>query len=133
MIVLDASVVVDLLLDLRPSSDAIADRLSHERTLAAPHLLDVEVAQVLRRLVQAGKLDAARAESAVVDLMDMPVRRYPLTPLLERVFALRENVTAYDAAYLVLAEELGAVLLTRDEALCQVPGCGATVEMIPSS
>ncbi len=130
MIVLDASVVVDLLLDLLPAAAHIAARLKDEKTLAAPHLLDVEVAQVVRRFVLARKLDPARAERALQDLADMPLRRYPHTPLLERISSLRDNATAYDAAYLALAEALAAPLLTRDAALAVVPGSRAVIELV---
>lgn len=122
--------VVDLLLDVQPFAAAVAERLVHHRLLAAPHLLGVEVAQVLRRLVRGGQLAAARAKQALKDLADMPLRRYPHAPLLTRMFALRDNVTAYDAAYLAFAEELAVPLLTRDAALSAVPGCCAKVEVL---
>ena len=130
MIVLDASAVVDLLLGIEPAASRIAERVVREHTWTAPHLIDVEVAQVLRRFVRAGKLEASRAEDGLLDLSEMPLRRYPHTPLLPRVFELRARVTAYDATYLTLAEELDAPLVTRDKALASVSGCRAAVEVL---
>jgi len=133
MIVLDASVAIDFLLDIGPYSARVAARMAEEApALAAPHLLDVEVTQVLRRFVLRGAITQERARGAVEDLADLPVIRYPHTPLLSRMFALRDNLTAYDAAYLVLAESLGATLLTKDGALASIPGASASVELIRS-
>jgi len=131
VIILDASVVVDLLLDLPPYAEQIATRLTAEAPgLAAPHLLDAEVAQVLRRHVLRGELATEFAEAALDDLIALPIVRYPHAPLLARAFALRENATVYDALYLALAEGLDAPLLTRDAALAQIPGAKAQVEVI---
>ena len=82
-----------------------------------PHLVDVEVAQALRRLAAAGEIDAERGLMALADLADFPVRRYPHDFLLTRVWALRNNFTAYDAVYIALAEALDASLLTCDQRL----------------
>jgi predicted nucleic acid-binding protein len=130
MIVVDASVVVDLLLELEPHAPRIAERLALEPEMAAPHLLDAEVGQVLRRYVHAGNLGIARAQAALVDLSDMPIVRYPHVPFLQRAFDLRDNVTFYDALYIVLAEALGAPLLTRDAPLGSIPGHRADVEVV---
>jgi len=131
VIVLDTSVVVDLLLDLPPHADAIRDRVRREApALAAPHLLDVEVAQVLRRYVRAGDIRLESARSALRALRMLPIVRYPHTPLLERALELRDNVTAYDAMFLALAEGLAAPLLTRDGALGAIPGAWAVVEVL---
>ncbi len=131
MIVLDASVVVDLLLHLPPHAEAVEARLLAEAgELAAPHLLDAEVAQVLRRHVRARELPAPFAEAVLADLAELPLVRYPHTPLLPRAFALREKVTVYDGLYLALAEALEAPLLTRDRALAHVPACAAAVEVV---
>jgi len=131
VIVLDASVVVDLLLDLPPHAATIAARIRAEApALAAPHLLDVEVAQVLRRHCLGGAIEPSFVQAALEDLAALPIIRYPHTPLLTRAFALRNNVTIYDALYLVLAEALAAPLLTRDRALATVPGYDATVELV---
>ena len=131
MIVLDASVVVDLILNVDPIAMRIAERIVHETPgLCAPHLLDAEVGQVLRRFCLRGDVTAGRAIHALGDFRALPITRYPHTPLLERSFALRDNATVYDALYLSLAEGLGAPLLTRDSALGTVPGCTARVEVI---
>lgn len=131
MIVLDASAVLEFLLAPSPRSRAIAERIRAEAPqLAAPHLLDAEVGQVLRRYVRAGEVAAERAVAAMEDLLALPLVRYPHGPFLVRAFGLRGNATFYDALYLVLAEALGAPLLTRDRALARVPGHRARVEVI---
>jgi len=131
VIVLDASVVVDLLLDLPPYAGRIVTRIQQEApALVAPHILDAEVAQVLRRYVLRGEVSAVDAEAALEDLTALPITRYPHIPLILRAFALRANATIYDALYLVLAEALAAPLLTRDTALGTVPGHGAQVEVV---
>ena len=112
-------------------ADAVIERaFSKDETLHAPHLLDVEVAQVVRRYWRAGDVSAARGEEALRDLADLPIHRYPHEPLLGRMWQLRSNVTAYDAAYIALAEGLGAELLTLDKALARIPGVRVTVDLI---
>ena len=131
MIVLDSSVAIDLLLDLPPHAEVIRRRIRAEApALAAPHLLDVEVAQVLRRHVRTRGISQARAREALADLLALPLTRYPHGPLLERALDLRGNVTAYDGVFLALAEALGAPLFTRDRGLARVPGCRAAVEVL---
>lgn len=131
MIVLDASAAVDLLLDTQPFAAAIADRLrAHAGDLHAPHLLDAEVGQVFRRHILRGDVIEARARVGLLRLSQMPLVRYPHGPFLERALAFRENVTVYDALYLVLAEALGAPLLTRDASLASVPGVRAEVSVV---
>lgn len=130
MIVVDASVMLELLLN-RPAAERIAERLlTPQESLHAPHLLDLEVAQVLRRYVLGGEVKVARAAEALGDLSDLPLSRYPHDLLLPRIWELRHNLTAYDAAYVALAEALEAVLLTADERLAKVKGHGLKVEMI---
>jgi predicted nucleic acid-binding protein len=130
VIVVDASVMLELLLN-RPAAERIAERLlTPQESLHAPHLLDLEVAQVLRRYVLGGEVKAARAAEALGDLSDLPLSRYPHDLLLPRIWELRHNLTAYDAAYVALAEALEAVLLTADERLAKVKGHGLKVEMI---
>jgi predicted nucleic acid-binding protein len=129
VIVLDASAAVELLLGTDAGS-WVADRIADPaESIHAPHLLAVEVAQVLRRLVAAGDVGAARAAAALVDLADLDAERYPHEPFLPRMFALRENLTAYDAAYVALAEALDAPLLTFDRRVAAAPGHGASVEL----
>jgi predicted nucleic acid-binding protein len=132
LIVLDASVVVDLILDIRPYSQAISQRIAGEAlALYAPYLLDAEVGQVLRRWVLRGELFVDRALVAIEDFWALPICRYPHKPLLERAFELRNNTTIYDALYIALAEGLDAPLLTRDQALANIPGTFAKIELIP--
>ncbi len=96
----------------------------------APHLLDLEVAQVLLRYCLAGDLEPARGREALEDLADLPVVRYPHDVMLERIWELRQSITAYDAAYLALAEALDAPLLTRDSRLASARGHNAVVEVV---
>lgn len=103
--------------------------LSGGESLHAPHLLDVEVAQVLRRYAAAGELSAQRGLEALTDLADFPVHRYPHDVLLPRIWELRHHVTAYDAAYLALAETLIAPLVTCDARLASAPRHTAKVEV----
>jgi len=126
VIVLDASAVIELLLRT-PTGDAIVRRIDGE-TLAAPHLLDVEVAQVMRRYQRAGAVTASRARQLLVDLVDLDATRFAHDVLIARVWQLRVNLTAYDAVYVALAEALGAALLTCDGRLARAPGHRALVE-----
>ena len=130
MIVLDASVVLEVLLRM-PAGVALEERLfGPQETLHAPHLLDVEVAQVLRRYALAGEVDAGRCRAALEDLADFALTRYPHDFLMRRVWDLRGNLSAYDAVYVALAEVLDAVLLTRDRRLANAPGQSARVEVV---
>jgi predicted nucleic acid-binding protein len=130
VIVVDASAVLEILLRT-PAARRVEKRLfPGGESLHAPHLLDVEVAQVLRRNVLAGTMEAGRGREALEVLAALPVTRYPHTVFLERIWDLRHNVTAYDAAYLALSEALRATLVTRDARLASVPGLAATVEVI---
>lgn len=98
-------------------------------TLHAPHLIDLEVAQVLRRYVRSSIISAERGAEALADLADFPLTRYPHLILLNRIWQLRGGVTTYDAAYLALAEALDARLVTRDRALAKA-GSRARVKVI---
>ena len=130
MIVVDASVVIETL--LRTSAAESAERwlFDSDETLHAPHLLDLEVAQVLRRCAAVGEIDQARGREALADLADFPLRRYSHELLLPRVWELRSNLTAYDAVYVALAEALDAPLLTRDRRIAGAPGHHARVEVV---
>jgi predicted nucleic acid-binding protein len=130
VIVVDASAALELLLNTPPAAKVAARLFSRGETLHAPHLIDLEVAQVLRRWERTAEISAGRAEEALEDLADLPLSRYPHLMLLPRVWSLRHNATAYDATYLALAEALGATLITRDAALASVPGHGARVEVV---
>jgi predicted nucleic acid-binding protein len=129
VIVLDASAAVDWLLQT-PAGQQIEKRIySRNESLHAPHLLDVEVAQVLRRLVREAAVSAQRAEDATQDLADLRVTRYPHFVFLSRIWQLRHNLSAYDAAYVVLAENLSATLVTRDARLASASGRTVGVEV----
>jgi len=129
MIVLDASAAVDWLLQT-PAGQLVENRIySRNQTLHAPHVLDLEVAQVLRRLVAQRVVTGLRAQQAVEDLLDLRITRYPHDVLLSRIWQLRHNFSAYDAAYITLAEELGAVLVTRDSRLASNFGHSASIEL----
>ena len=130
MIVLDASVVVELLLRTADASRIEARVFGMGEALHAPHLLDVETAHVLRRYSFAGDLSAARAAQALDVLGVMPLVRHAHTEMLPRIWALRANLTAYDAAYVALAEGLDATLLTRDARLGRAKGHRARVEVV---
>ncbi|HEY6350964.1 MAG TPA: type II toxin-antitoxin system VapC family toxin [Candidatus Angelobacter sp.] len=129
MIVLDASATVDWLLQTSEGQRIEKRIYSVKGSLHAPHLLDLEVTQVLRRLVRAGTVPANRADEAVRDLMDLRLTRYPHFMLLPRIWQLRHNFSAYDAAYVVLAEKLNAALVTRDARLAAAPGHAAIIEL----
>jgi predicted nucleic acid-binding protein len=130
VIVVDASAVLEVLLNTRVGP-GIADRLfAAGETLHAPHLLDLEVVQVLRRYAAAGDLDRQRGLQALEDLMDLPLTRYPHDIFLPRIWELRNNLTAYDAAYVALAEALAVPLVTRDAALASAAGHTARIELI---
>lgn len=129
MIVLDASAAIEILL-LTDAGAPVAERLfSLESSIHAPHLLDIEVAQVLRRFTAQGKLSETRAGQALEDLRDLPVERYAHEFLLQRIWTLRHNLTANDATYVALAEALGGTLLTRDARILRASGHSARVEV----
>jgi predicted nucleic acid-binding protein len=126
---LDASAAIEWLLQT-PSGLRVGRRIAPGESLHAPQLLDVEVAQALRRLVAVHGLSVSRAEEALQDLTDLRIRRYPHTPFLRRIWALRHNLTCYDALYVALAETLDAPVLTCDAKLAAAPGHRARVEVI---
>jgi predicted nucleic acid-binding protein len=130
LIVIDASAVVVMLLGLE-RADVVMDRVfSGNENLHAPELLDVEVAQVVRKYWRAGDITPSRGEQAIADLRDLPIRRHSHEPLLGRIWQLRHNATAYDATYLALAEGLRAGFLTLDSGLARVPGVRLHVEVL---
>ncbi len=130
MIVLDASATIEWL--LQSSLGVKVDRrlFSLPVTLHVPHLLDVEIAQVLRRYVRDRIITASRGEEALQDLHDLPLNRYPHGILLPRLWELRAVLTAYDAIYVALAELLDAPLLTCDRKIALASGHRAAVEVI---
>lgn len=130
MIVVDASALLEAL--LRTSAAKIVEGWLFDsgQTLHAPHLLDVEVAQVLRRYATSGEIDAERGRAALADLADLPLCRYPHDVFLPRLWDLRDNLTAYDAIYVALAEALDAPLITRDRRLAGAAGHRARIELV---
>jgi predicted nucleic acid-binding protein len=130
LIVLDASALIDLLLR-REGAEAIEERVfAQGESLNAPHLIDLEVAQVLRRYRLVSEISNSRAAEVLDDLADMPLNRYPHDVLLPRIWELRNSATAYDAAYLALAEALDAPLLTRDRRLAVSRGHRVKIEVV---
>ena len=130
MIIVDASAVVEVLLRSASAPPIEARILDQAESVHAPHLIDVEVVQVLRRFTASGDMGADRARAAIEILTALPIRRYPHVTLLPRVWQLRHNLSAYDAAYVVLAEVLGAALMTRDRRLAVAARSFIEVELI---
>ncbi len=128
MIVVDASAVIEVLVGGR-NAGAIQARMM-SGVMCAPYVIDTEVVQVLRRFHGRGELSAERGLAVVGQLAELGICRYPHVPLLPRMWALRDIVTAYDAAYLALAEILDVPLVTTDGRLATAPGHSATIEVI---
>jgi predicted nucleic acid-binding protein len=129
VIVLDASAVIDWLLQTAAGQRMEIRIYSRSESLHAPHLLDVEVAQVLRRLVREAAVSAERADQALQDLLDLRLTRYPHFLFLPHIWRLRHNLSAYDAAYVALAAKLGATLMTRDARLATASARGVSIEL----
>lgn len=130
MIVVDASAILEVLLST-PAASSVYSRLSVSgETLHAPHLLDLEILQVLRRYNANGEITLDRAEQALADYLDLPITRYAHDVFTFRIWELRQNLTAYDAAYVVLAEALSAPLVTRDRKLAASSGHRAVIEVL---
>jgi predicted nucleic acid-binding protein len=130
VIVVDASGLIEVLLRTSGAALVEARLFAAGETLHAPHLIDVETAQVIRRYAAGREIDSARGRAALADLADFPLRRYPHDFLLPRVWDLRHNLTAYDGVYVALAEALDATLLTRDRRLAAASGHRARVEVV---
>ena len=130
MIVLDASAAIEWLFQ-SPVGRKIDRRMfGPSESLYAPHLIDVEVAQVLRGYVRDKTITAQRGQEALEDLRDLPLSRYPHDFLIPRIWELRATLTAYDAVYVALAELLGAPLLTCDSKIASAPGHDAKVVVL---
>jgi len=130
VIVVDASAVLEVLLGKEDGHRALDRMFQPGESRHAPHLLDLEVAQVLRRYAASGELSATRGAEAIEELAILGIERHGHLSLLPRIWELRRNMTAYDAAYVALAEALEATLVTRDEKLARTPGHRARVELI---
>lgn len=117
MIVLDASVVVEILIG-GTLAGSLMDYLAQSGdSFGAPHLLDAEVMNALRNLVAGQRLDPHRVDELLAHLAELPLERYALLPLTHRMWELRHNFTAYAAAYIALAEATDSLLITCDEKL----------------
>jgi len=130
VIVVDASALLEVLLRTTRGEAIEARLLGRSESLHSPHLLDVEVAQVIRRFMIAGEIDAPRAQAALDDFLDFPILRHSHSFLLRRVWDLRANLTAYDAVYVALAETLEATFLTHDRRLATAARRYVTVELV---
>lgn len=128
MIVVDTSAIIGVLAG-QPRVPRLDDRLKSDSDLHAPHLIDVGFQHALRRLVVAGTISDERAADARTDFADLTIVRYPHMSLADRMWELRHNVTAYDAAYLALAEALDIPLVTCDGRLARAPNSATSVEV----
>lgn len=130
MIVIDASAVIELLLRTARGRKVEARALKPEERLHAPHLIDIEIAQALRRLVQLKELTAARGAQALEDHRSLHIKRVSHYDMLPRIWQLRDSITAYDSAYVTLAEALEVPLVTCDGKLARSHGHGAEIEFV---
>lgn len=130
MIAVDASLVIDVLIGREEGETALGRLIQAGGPLVAPEILDLELLQVLRRMVNSGRLDLRDAEAGLKTLSDLNIQRFPHRILTDRIWALRHNLTAYDAAYFALAEVLGVPLWTRDAKFAGIPGANVVVEVL---
>lgn len=129
MIVLDASAAIELVLNTG-AGQQINDRIGREPdTIQAPHLIDVELIHVIRRFVMRDVIDVARGEMAIRLWRLLDVQRHDHEPFMPRIWQLRNNLSAYDAMYVALADALSAPLITADRRLAAAPGTGIRVEV----
>ena len=128
MLVVDTSAVLAALAERTPDGELV-QRLADDGDLHAPHLIDIEILQALRSLVRGGKLSADRAEDVRTDVGALAITRYGHEPLADRVWALRDNLTAYDAVFVALSDALEVPLITCDARLAAAPGI--VVELYP--
>jgi predicted nucleic acid-binding protein len=132
VIVIDASVLANAIADDQADGNAARDAIRQHGGVSAPDLVDVETVAVLRKRWLAGTLPGRRFASAVRDLKELAIERYPTRHLMWRAYELRENVTVYDAAYVALAEALDCPLVTADARLARAPGIRCEVELVES-
>jgi predicted nucleic acid-binding protein len=128
--VVDASVVVEALVSATASGDEARAVLRREPQLMAPHLLDIETASAIRRLLAGGVVGEALASRAISQLQRLPIERAPHHPFLGRMWELRSSVSVYDAAYVALAEAAGMSLVTADSRLATAPGIACEVVVL---
>lgn len=134
MIVLDSSAALELVTGSSARAAAeLSQRVRADGELHAPHLIDLEVASVLRRWVRGNTVDADVAETLLARFRELAIARYPHAPFVGRIWAMRGSVTAHDAAYVTLAEALAAPLLTCDAHLARSRGHAARIELIGRS
>ena len=131
MLVVDSSAILNAIIAVEPVP-GLAERLADDADLHAPHLIDIEVLHALRRLSNRGELSEDGASDARTDFGDLRLVRYPHVGIADRIWELRHNLTAYDAAYIALAEALDAPLITCDQRLSEAPGHSANVELFNS-
>lgn len=129
VLVVDASAIAEMLLGTAKGR-RVAEAIGSEHSLHAPELLSLEIASVLRSLVRAGEIDVTEAAQVIADLSSFGIEYYEHLAFLPRVFALRDNLTAYDAAYVALAEALGVALLTCDTKVGRAPGHRTAVHIV---
>jgi predicted nucleic acid-binding protein len=132
LIVLDASAAIDYLVDGGERGKWVRESVRHERSLAAPHVIDVEVVSGLRQLLARTEVTRPQAEIALSAFASLDIARYPVTALLDRIWRLRSVLSPYDAAYVTLGEALGRPLLTTDSRLARAHGHHAAVLAFPT-
>jgi predicted nucleic acid-binding protein len=130
MIVIDASALIEVLLATAVGARVRARLFRDDETLHAPHLLDLEILHVLRRLYLIGELQPDRAAQALAVLSDLRIVRHPHEPYIPRIWQLRHSLSAYDAAYVTLAEALDSPLITRDRRLASSHGHRANIQVV---
>jgi predicted nucleic acid-binding protein len=131
LIVLDASAAIDYLVDGGERGKWARESIRNERSLAAPHVIDVEVVSGLRQLLARTEVTRRQAEIALSAFAGLSIARYPVTALLDRIWRLRSVLSPYDAAYVTLGEALGWPLLTTDSRLARAHGHQAAIVAFP--
>jgi predicted nucleic acid-binding protein len=132
VLVVDSSAVLEALAAHDPAT-GLVERLAEDGDLHAPHLIDTEILHALRRMLRKGQISSERAHDARTDYTELTLVRYPHEPLNDRVWDLRENLTAYDATFVALAEALDVPLVTCDARLAAAPGSRARIEVYDNS